>query len=187
MADQERFLDDEEGGSQGEEIEVGKKVGFLPSFILRILKWVAIITGMLLLVIITVVVLFNYLMENQAGVYTGDITVGMEVAPPPETLQYYKNLDPIRGLTIDKPPYLFTAQVDIGYEKNNNALTTEINERSSRIHNTILIYLSKKSANDLHLKDAEKLQQELTREVNRIMRSGKIKLILFKELQTFQS
>ncbi|RPJ04896.1 MAG: hypothetical protein EHM28_13185 [Spirochaetaceae bacterium] len=185
MGDQERFLEEEEGSGQGDEIEVGKKVGFLPAFILKILKWVAIVVGILLLVVIVVVILFNQL-SSKSSAYTGDIAVGMEVMPPEEILQYFGNIAEVRGQTADKPPQLFTAKVDIGYEKENNALTTELNDRAPRIHNIILIYLSRKQAVDLHMRD-EQLQQELVREVNRILRNGKIKTLLFRELQTFQS
>jgi len=185
MGDQERFLEEEEGGSQGEEMEVGKKVGFLPVFVLKILKWVAIVVGILLLVIITVIILFGQL-SSRSGVYTGDVSVSMEVTPPEETLQYFTNIAEIRGQTADVPPYLFMAKVNLGYDKNNNLLTAEINDRALRIHNIVLIYLSNKKYGELTMKD-ESLQQELVREINRIMRTGKIKSVLIDQLQTFQS
>jgi len=174
MGDQERFLEEEEGQGQGEEMEVGKKVGFLPAFVLKILKWVAIVVGILILVIVTVMILFNQL-SSRSGSYTGDISVGMEVTPPAEDLQYFTNISEIRGQTNDVPPYLFMAKVSLGYDKTNTMLTAEINDRALRIHNIILIYLSNKKYNELNMRD-ETLQQELTMRSIATCATGKSRL-----------
>jgi flagellar FliL protein len=184
MADQDRFLDEEEAGAQGEEAAVGKRVGFLPAIVLKVLKWVAIVVAILILVIVVVVITVNAIV-GQTTAYTSVVPVSQNVEPPPESLQYFKGIGQIRGQTSDNPPANFIAEVDIGYEKGNNALTAEIADRSPRLHNIILLYLSKKSASELHLKNAEKLQEELVRELNRVMRVGKIQAVLFKELQAF--
>ena len=184
MADQDRFLDEDEAVVQGDEAEVGKRVGFLPAIVLKVLKWVAIGIAVIILIVV-VVVLTDQALNAGRTAFVTNVTASESVQPPPETLQYFKNLGQIRGQTSDSPPANFIAEVDLGYEMGNNALTTEINNRAPRIHNIILVTLSQKTASELHLKNAEKLQQELLREINRWMRVGKIQAVLFKELQAF--
>jgi flagellar FliL protein len=185
MADQDRFLDEEESsGGQAEEPEGGKRVGFLPAIVLKVLKWVAIVVAILILVIVVVVITVKALV-GESSAYTGAVPMSENVQPVPETLAFYSNLGQIRGQTNDSPPGSFVADIALGYELGNNTLATEISTRSTRIHNIILIYLSKKTMSDLHPKNAEKLQEELLREINRIMSSGKIKAVLINELSSF--
>ncbi|MBN1522893.1 MAG: flagellar basal body-associated FliL family protein [Spirochaetales bacterium] len=115
----------------------------------------------------------------------GSIFSGNDVVPPPEALQYYKNMDPVRGMTVDNPPNLFTASVILGYPKDNIALTGEVLEKAHKIHAIILKTLSEKKADELSWAGVERLQQELLEKINRILTTGKLKLVLFKELQAF--
>ena len=179
MADQERFLDEEQAGQQEE--EAGKKVGFLPALLLKVLKWVAIVVAILVLVIVVTVITVKVL-EGESKRYVDNLAMSEDIRPIPENLAFFTNLGQIRGQTNDVPPASFVAEVALGYEQGNNTVAAEITSRSTRIYNIILIYLSKKSVAELHPKNAEKLQEELLREVNRVMTSGKIKAVLFKEL-----
>jgi flagellar basal body-associated protein FliL len=182
MADKDRFLEEEEAPAQGQEAEVGKRVGIFPSLLLKILKWVAIVVAILILVIVVVVIMVRALVGD-ATAYTNVPSTSQEVETAPQNLQYFKAVGQVRGQTSDNPPLSFIADVQLGYAQGNNALTAEINDKASLIHNRVLIYLSKKTASELHLKNAEKLQNELEREINRLLRTGKIQQVLFNELQ----
>lgn len=184
MADQDRFLDEDESTSPVDEPESGKRVGFLPAIVLKVLKWVAIVVAILILVIVVVVITVRALV-GETTAYTGVVPMSEDVQPVPETLAFFTNLGQIRGQTNDAQPASFVADVALGYEMGNNTLAAEITTRSTRIYNIVLVYLSKKTANELHPKNAEKLQEELLREINRIMSTGKIKAVLFKELSAF--
>jgi flagellar basal body-associated protein FliL len=187
MADKDRFLEEEEAPAQGgEEAEVGKRVGIFPSLLLKILKWVAIVVAILILVVVVTVIVVRALVGD-ATAYSNIPATSQEVEAAPMNLQYFKNVGQIRGQSSDVPPSSFIADVQLGYDPANNGLTAEINEKASLIHNRVLIYLSKKSASELHLKNAEKLQNELEREINRLLRTGKIQQVLFNELQSIGS
>ncbi len=186
MADKDRFLEEEESPAQGDEAEVGKRVGLFPSLLLKILKWVAIGIAFVLLSILTAVIVVRALVGNATAV-SNVPAASQDIVAAPMNLIYFKNVGQIRGQTSDVPPASFIATIELGYDAGNNALTAEINEKAALIHNRVLIYLSKKTWSELHPKNAEKLQNELEREINRLLRTGKIQLVLFDELQAIGS
>jgi flagellar FliL protein len=187
MADKDRFLEEEESSAAGEEAEVGKRVGIFPSLLLKILKWVAIVVAIVILVVVVTVIVVQMVMAGSGAAFSNAPAASEEVAAVPMNLIYFKNVGQIRGQTNDVPPSSFIATIELGYDAGNNALTAEINEKAALIHNRVLIYLSKKSASELHLKNADKLQNELEREINRLLRAGKIQQVLFDELQSIGS
>ena len=93
MADEERFLDDEAAQAE-EEVEVGKKVGFLPAVVLKILKWGAIGLLVLLLVFVVGYMAAQIAMQGRAP----SIGAGTAAEPPvhEEPRGYFKNIEPIR-------------------------------------------------------------------------------------------
>jgi flagellar FliL protein len=182
MGDKDRFLEEEETPAQGgDEAEVGKRVGVLPSLVLKILKWVAIVVALIILVVLVVVIVYNMLNGDRSAMVSQISTsTDMEAVAP--TLQYFTNVGQIRGLTIDNPPASYIAEVDLGYEQGNNALTAELNDKAKLIHNQILIFLSKKLASQLHPSKAGELQAELLPIINRWLMTGKIQAVLFREI-----
>ena len=183
MADEDRFLDSETDQAT-EEVEVGKKVGFIPALVLKALKWAAIGIIVVLLVVIVAVVTVQVAMQGR--IPGGDIhPVSPQMAASTELYQVYKNLQPLRGQTADNPPYIFTAEIHIAYEKGNNAMTTEINDRDSQIHNTILKILGSKNASELNTQDFNLIERDITYALNQHMTSGKIKSVFIQEMQTF--
>ncbi|MBN2352023.1 MAG: flagellar basal body-associated FliL family protein [Spirochaetales bacterium] len=186
MADKDRFLEEEESPAQGDEAEVGKRVGLFPSLLLKILKWVAIVIAFILLTVLVTVLMWRALVGNSTAI--SNVPAAPEdIIAAPMNLIYFKNVGQIRGQTSDVPPASFIASIELGYDAGNNSLTAEINEKASLIHNRVLIYLSKKSWSELHPKNAEKLQNELEREINRLLRTGKIQQVIFDELQAIGS
>jgi flagellar basal body-associated protein FliL len=180
MADEEQYLDDEREAQ--DELETGKKRGFLPGFLLQVLKWIliglAVVIGMVTIAFVT----FNILMPGR-----------VPLSPQEESAEYrdlhtvynfYKNIKPIRGLTADDPPKTFIAELTIGYRKGRTAVQTELIDRTDQIENIILLFLGQKRANELRTQDAEELQEQIKNKINHIM-VEKIDLVLFKELQAF--
>ncbi|MBN1799283.1 MAG: flagellar basal body-associated FliL family protein [Spirochaetales bacterium] len=183
MADEDRFLDSETDQAT-EEVEVGRKVGFIPALVLKALKWAAI--GIIVVLLVIIVAYLTVQIALQGRVPGQDLPpVSQQIAASTEIYQFYKNLQPLRGQTADNPPYIFTAEIHIAYEKGNNAMTTEINERDSQIHNLILKILGSKNASELNTNDFSLLERDITYSLNQIMRSGKIKAVFIQEMQTF--
>lgn len=181
MADEQKFLD-QEAPQQEEDVEIGKKVGFLPAIVIKILKWTAIGLIITALVVTVTVLVSTWFLEGRIAQ-----TAGVGVSPPyeelSEELEFYRNIEEARGHTSDVPPQMFLAKIDIGYEKGNRAINTELIDRTPQIHNLIFLTLKDKKANDLSR--VRELQQELLNKINRIMRNGKIKAVFIQELQVF--
>jgi flagellar basal body-associated protein FliL len=149
---------------------------------LKILKWVAIGVAFLIITVLVTVIVVRALVGDTTA-YSNVPPASEDVIPAQLNLIYFKNVGQIRGQTSDVPPSSFIASIELGYDAGDNALTGELNEKAALIHNRVLIYLSKKSWSELHPKNAEKLQNELEREINRLLRNGKIQQVLFDELQ----
>ena len=182
MADKDRFLEEEESPAQGgEEAEVGKRVGVFPSLVLKILKWVAIVVALVILVVVVVVIVIDIRNSGNTGMVP-QVSASAEMEAVTPSLQYFTNVGQIRGLTMDNPPASYIADVDLGYEQGNNALTAELNDKAKLIHNRILIFLSQKTASQLHPSKAGEIQAELLPVINRLLMTGKIQAVLFKEL-----
>ena len=182
MADEERFLEDE-AAQPGEDVEVGKKVGFLPAIVLKILKWGAI--GMVVLLLVFVVGYMAAQIAFQGRVPSMGFGTSTEPPVHENPRGYFRNIEQIRGQTSDNPPQLFMAKINIGYEKGNNAIQTELNERQLEIHNIAFLFLGGKLASELQNKYILSLQNQLKNLINQVMSSGLIKEVLIEELQVF--
>lgn len=181
MSDEDRFLEDEDGDG-GDDVEVGKKVGFLPAIVIKILQIVAIAIASILLVTTVSVIVFNNMMS-------GRVSQGPEVQSPEysdnkEKPEYFTNIKTIRGQTADNPPQTFFAEIVIGYEMENIAVQTELIDRTEKIQNLILKHLASKTTAELAPVNAENIEKELLQKINDIM-VGKITEVLFTELQSF--
>lgn len=181
MADEQKFLD-QEAPAQEEDVEIGKKVGFLPAIVIKILKWTAIGLVITTLVVTVTVLVATWFLEGRIA-QASTVAVSPDYEEVPEILEYYQNVGTIRGLTADVPAQMFVAEIDIGYEKGNRSINTELIDRTPRIKNMVLLFFSEKKATDFTRK--RELQIELLNMINRVMRSGKIKSVLIQELQAF--
>jgi len=114
-----------------------------------------------------------------------------ETAPLLENVQsnelfaFFNDIDSVRGQTADDPPATFIAELSLGYKKGDTQTQSELIEKKPQIQNTILKYLSGKKADELHPKNFETMQQELVTEINRLLTKGKLRVLLFQELQAF--
>ncbi len=98
-------------------------------------------------------------------------------------LDYYMGLDNFRGQTADNPPAYFWADMDLGFKHGDAKLQTELTQKKTRIQDIIQIYLSRKKAEELKLTNTETLQRELLQQINGLLQSGKLKVVIIQELQ----
>jgi flagellar FliL protein len=180
MSDEES-LSLEDVGAEAEELAVGgRKAGFLPSFLIRILKWVAIGLGFIILGVTTTVVTMNFVNRGRQGEGVRAISP-QEMRAKAEPLQYDDTIDAIRGVTSDSPPALFNAEVSIGYEQGNTQVAFELNARKRQIQNEILLAISNKTRDELRPEKYGALQEELKNRINSFMTEGQIKAVAFRE------
>ena len=185
-------MSDEEGlsledvGAEGEELSpAGRKAGFLPSFLIRLLKWVAIGLGFVILGVTTTVVTVRIFNQGREGEQVRGVSPeDMTARPPP--LEYDDTIEEIRGVTADDPPAIFSTRVSVGYEPGNTQVAFELTARKRQIQNIILLYLSTKTGDELGPENYATLQEELKNAINKVMRDGQIMEVLFRDFVVTQ-
>ncbi len=179
MSDEES-LNLEDVGAGGEEMEAGEKpAGFLPSIVITILKWAAIGIGIIILVVTTTVVTFNIINKGKAARNVTVTSPKYTAKTPP--LEYYDNIESIRGVTADENPAIFSLRVSIGYQMGNKEINSELIARTRQIQNLIFLYISSKKAEELTPSHYQQLEEELKIQINQIMTTGKIDSVVFRE------
>ena len=185
MADQDNNLDLEDVGAGSEDIGVeGKKTGFLPAIVIQILKWAAIALGFIILGATTTVITFNLINKGRSGSSLEQLSPQYQATQDP--LQYDDSIESIRGVTSDEVPAIYTVKVSIGFKQGDNKTAFEFNARRREIQNLIFLILSGKKKIDLKPDKYSSLQEELKTAINRIMQSGKIKSVVFREFVVAQ-
>ena len=185
MADQDDNLDLEEVGAGSEDIGAeGKKTGFLPAIVIQILKWAAIALGIIILSGTTTLIFFNLINKGRSGSSLEQLSPSYAATEDP--LQYDDSIEAIRGVTSDEVPAIYTMKVSIGFKQGDNKTAFEFNARRREIQNLIFLTLSSKKKIDLKPDKYATMQEELKIAINRIMQSGKIKSVVFREFVVAQ-
>ena len=184
MADEESFLE-EDVSAGGQDVEVGGRVGFIPAFLFKVLKWAAI--GVAAVIFIVTVVYFAMRILNQGTRPAAVPSVSAEYRATPPRLHYYDAFDDIRTRTADQTPFTVIARVAIGYDDNNKNLTNEINERNKKIQDLIRSYFTQRTAAEVMPKNEQVVKQELMERINTILSSGKIQDVIFLEYNVIES
>jgi flagellar basal body-associated protein FliL len=185
MSDEEGLSLEEVGGAGEETAPAGRRAGFLPTFLVKALKWVAIGLGFIILGVTTTYVTFNLVNRGRAGQDVRELSPDYQAKA--EALNYDDTIEEIRGVTADDAvPGIFSARVSIGYDRNDQQVAIELAERKREIQNIILLYLSSKNREQLSPKYYGSLQEELRNAVNRVMKEGQIKAVLFRDFVVTQ-
>ncbi|MBA7589584.1 hypothetical protein ES708_31670 [subsurface metagenome] len=185
MADQDNKLDLEDVGAGSEDVAAeGKKTGFLPAIVIQTLKWAAIALGFIILGATTTVITFNLINKGRSGSSLEQFSPDYKATEDP--LQYDDSIESIRGVTSDEAPAIYTVKVSIGFKQGDNKTAFEFNARRREIQNLIFLILSRKKKVDLKPDKYASLQNELKIAINRIMQSGKIKSVVFREFVVAQ-
>jgi flagellar FliL protein len=184
MADEEGLSLEDVGAGAEEIAPAGRKAGFLPTFLVRILKWVAIGLGFVILGVTTTVVTFQLVNRGRSGTELREISPEYEAKSPP--LNYDDTLEEIRGVTSDEVPAIFSARVSLGYEPGDQQLAVEITARKREIQNIVLLYLSNKKKDQLRPERYAQIQEELRSSINRVLREGQIQKVVFRDFVVTQ-
>ncbi|MBN2652337.1 MAG: flagellar basal body-associated FliL family protein [Spirochaetales bacterium] len=174
LNDNEEYMQDESSSPAGKK---RKMSGLIPPIVLTIFKWLGLILlSMILIIGVSVVV--NIVMNKN------------KVSPIPlsEEFQYStKNYDwysePLKGVRtqIDDKTGSYTVMVDVqlGYEKGNKQLYTELTEKTFLIKDNIRNFISSKTKDELSNSNEQKLKAEMKSRVNQLLRNGQIDVITF--------
>ena len=184
MSDEERLSLEDVGTGAEEAAPEGRRVGFLPAFLIRILKWVAIGLGFVILGVTTTVITFSLVNRGKSGTSLPALSEAYQAYSEP--LMYDDTLDEIRGVTSDEVPAILSAKVSLGYDMDNKRITFELNARRREIQNIIFLYLSQKTKDELKPERYKSIQEELKNDINKVMKEGKLKSVVFREFVVAQ-
>ena len=178
MSDEQQDLNLEDVGAGGEDVGGPRKGGLLSGMLLTILKWAAIGIGAIIVVVTTTVITVRVV--NKGSAQAGMAMLSPQYQPQQEPWAVYDGIDQIRGQTADDPPAIFLLQVSLGYDTKDAEVSVEIGNRKREIQDLILKDISQKTAEELSSAHWDELQTELQQMINRIMKTGKVKAVMFQ-------
>jgi len=184
MSDEEGLSLEDVGAGPDEIAPAGRKAGFLPTFLVRALKWVAIGLGFIILGVNTTVVTFQLVSRGRADSELQEYSP--DYRGHREPLNYDDTLEEIRGVTSDEVPAIFSAQISLGYDPENQKLAIEIAARKREIGNIALLYLSNKRSDELRPEYYEQIQGDMRVEINGVLSEGQIEAVVFRNFVVTQ-
>lgn len=167
MSDDFLDADDEVGGDAGASEGSKKRVGFLPAIVIQILKWAAIVIGLIIFVVTIVIVTLNIIGAGSPGQARTDITEDYAENLP--IYEYYA-LDELRGVTADEVRNTYVVTLQIGYDEGDKVTNNEIIRRRIQIVDQVsLWFASQRAAYLLDARNRAEIQQKLKALINQIM------------------
>ena len=99
---------------------------------------------------------------------------------------YYKNVPMIQGMTRDEKPKVYNVKVDLGYEKGNKKIQTELNKRKDQLTDVIRTLLSSLSEEQFMIENQSELREMIRDKINEVLIEGEIDKIYLIQLQVFE-
>ncbi len=167
----EMFEEEEAAGGGEDQPQPGKKrIGFLPAVVIDILKWVAIIVGAVIFVVVVVVITVRSM--NQ-GAQASPTRIPLESPYDEggaELLDWFSNIGDVRGTTQDEVRKTYIVSPYIGYEPESEATLQELIQREIQLKEVISMYFSSRTINQLQgVQNRQRVKRELREEINKIM------------------
>lgn len=166
-----------------EESQAGqKRVGFLPGVLIQVLKWVGIILGVIIFIVTVVVVTVNFL--DRGNVSQTRVPTSEEYRAEQPILEWFQQIGELRGSTDDEVRTTFIVEPFLGYNGDNEQLTTELIQRRIQLVGIFQDYFRARTTDELQGSANQlKVKQELMDMINRILRNGQIRDIVFGNYQ----
>jgi flagellar FliL protein len=178
MSDEQQDLNLEDVGA-GEEAGGVKKPKIFSGLMLTILKYAAIGISIIIVSVTATWVAFTLLEKGRNSQNLASVSEAYTSRQEP--LAYYDSIDAIRGQTADETPAIFLLRISLGYDMNAKDVSAEISQRAREIQDLVLKMISKKTAAELNPQNYDQIQTDILNLINKIMASGKIKKIVFRE------
>ncbi len=181
MSDEDMF-DDGEVGVDEPAPSGQKRVGFLGGMLIQVLKWVGIILGAIIFIVTVVVVTMQILNRGNTGQQR--IPVTEEYAAEIPVYSWYSEIGELRGSTNDDVRTSFIIIPHLGYDGENTRLTTELIDRRIQFVGIFNRYFGTRTTDELEgPNNQERVERELLDQINRILRSGQVRDIVFESYQ----
>jgi flagellar FliL protein len=158
-----------------------KKASGLSSLLPNLLKFVAIGLGALIFIVTVTVITVNIV--NKGGQSQTVIPSASPFTGSLPQYQAFTAIGPIRTSTKDPLPYAVVVDMVLGYDVNDNTTGTELTGRIHQLRDFVRQFFKSKTANELSPENEARLKQEILEQLNtKILNSGKIRIILFIQL-----
>lgn len=176
MGDEDAFM--EEDVAAGGDLEVGKKVGFLPAALIRILTWVALGLAAIIFIVTVVILTMNIVLRDRQSVSAPPVSEEYVTKPPRLD---YNEVGEIRTRTADPEKYMVILTPSVGFDGDNKQLANEVVQRKPEMIHYIRSTVSQMTAKQIE-NEAE-LLETLKTGLNRILSEGRIQNIILTDLQ----
>ncbi len=179
--DDQNFIDEAVGDDA--DLDGGQQTRAIPALLIRVLRYAAIGAGIVIVAGTTAFLV--------SGNRSGTVAEGLNAVSPQgqdkrEALARFDLLDSVRGVTSDEQPQVFTVRVELGYEQGDSYLQTELNDRVSELENLVFLHVSLQSADDLIPRNYKTLQEDLKRQINRVLINGQVEAVWLSEFVVVQ-
>ena len=179
MSDEQQDLNLEDVGASSDAAE-GPRGGLFSGLLLTVLKWAAIGVGVIILVVTVTVITFSILNRGRAAQNLAPTSPAYQ--PKEAPLTYTDSIEQIRGQTADESPGIFLLKVSLGFDTADKQVGVELGQRTREIQDLILTYVSNKTSAELSPEHYDEIKAELVNLINRLMTTGKIKKVMFREI-----
>ena len=164
------FFDDEGSGVVDADAAGGddQKGSFLPTIVVQVLKWVAIVVGAIIFIVTIVVITLNIMgasQQNQNRVSRSESYEG-----PPPVYSWYEEIPELRGVTNDQVSRTFVIEVRLGYEKDNTGVSVKIGDQTIPITDMLNVWFASRSADYLQdISNREEIRKRLLADLKKIV------------------
>ena len=183
MGDEDQDFLSEAAAADDSEPDSGQQSRAIPGLLIRVLRYAAIGAAIVIVAGTTAFLVSG----NRSGTVADQLNAVSAQGPDKrEALGKFDLLEVVRGVTSDEQPQIFTLKVELGYEQGDSNLQTELNDRVSELENLIFLHVSQKRAEDLRPRNYATLQEELRRQINRVLINGQVEAVWLSEFVVVQ-
>jgi flagellar FliL protein len=179
----EMFEGEDESGV-GAEAQPSKKGGFLPGIVIQILKWAALSLGAIIFIVTVVIITMKIMGAGSQSATQQQVSTDYTGKAP--VYDWFSQVGEVRGRTVDENPAMVIVNINIGYSQGDKVVQTELVSRIPQLKDVIRQFFTSKRAADLKPEKENDLKIELAEKINSIMTSGKVRQVLFDNLQVIQ-
>jgi flagellar basal body-associated protein FliL len=175
MSDERDDMNMPEDGEGGQ--TTAKKGGFLSPFIIKIISIAAAAIGVIILsTVVTLIV--SSLSKSSSGTSAPDVDDIKRTEV--EHLEYLAFDSAFRQQLIDGR--MIQLKISLGYKPKDKALQTELSQIIPEMRDIVIKQLSRLKSDYFNDENAlDRLEEDLLKQINRIVNSGKVERIYFQE------
>ena len=177
---------DIDGGESPEASTSTNKRGGLGALLPTILKFAAIGIGALIFIVTVVVVTMNIMNKGgKSQTMVEDPTSPYIGKRPIYTI--YRDIGQVTTKTRDTTNYSVTVIMNVGYNPEDAATASELNQRQYELRDFVRHYFTGKYAEELQPENEARLKQDIKEMLNtRFLDSAKVQIILFDKLDVME-